>query len=741
VTGPWFADERLAALARDRPEAPAVVERGAVALTWAALDARAGSVADAVRADGVRPRDRVALLADAPAAMLAAIVGVLRVGAVAAPIPAGLTLREQGAALRSVQPALVVRVASLEGRPAPGDLTGGPPAARDPEGPAVVVLTSGTTGAPEAVVLSHRAMAASAASWLAALPPVTGWVLALGLGHVAGLGIAWRALCDGVPVHVVPRDDPAALLAAARADPAPSHVSLVPTQLARLLEAAASRSSVAAPPATLRAVLVGGGPIPAVLVSRAIDAGWPVVPTYGLTQTASGATALATTEARRHPGSAGRALPGTRVEIAEPGPDGVGEILVTSPARASGTVGGDPATPDEPVRTGDLGRLDADGRLWVVDRRLDRIVRGGENVAPAEVEAVLQEHPAVAEAAVVGRPDRDLGGVPVAAVVLRADLPPPSDDELAAHARASLAGFKVPAGFLRLDALPRTPGGKLRRAGLRALIAGEPAGELARPGGDAIGWRVTGSGPGHLLLLHGTLSTAEQLDRLADALAAAGDRTVHAIDRRGSGTGRMREPGPLDVATHVDDLRAYLDARGIARAEVAGVSFGGVLALELAARLPDRVAAVVAYEPPYGAVAGPERRAWFERVAEATRRAHAERGPAAAAETFLRAVAGDTAWERLPDRGRAFLAGEGDGALADSAMRGLDPGGLARVACPVAILTGTASEPFYAPISDALAARIPGARRQSLEGMDHPAPITRPAPVAAAFLACLEAPA
>jgi len=195
--------------------------------------------------------------------------------------------------------------------------------------------------------------------------------------------------------------------------------------------------------------------------------------------------------------------------------------------------------------------------------RTDRIVRGGENIAPAEVEAVLLEHPAVAEAAVVARPDPVWGQVPAAAVVLEAGAADPGDDALAAHCRGSLAGFKVPVAIVRLDVLPRTRGGKVRREAVRALLAGEPTGTLARPGGDAIGWRVTGSGGMPVLLLPGTLSSASQLDRLAAALAGPGDVTVHAIDRRGTGSGRLAPPRPLDAGVHLDDLVAYLDARGI----------------------------------------------------------------------------------------------------------------------------------------------------------------------------------
>ena len=170
-------------------------------------------------------------------------------------------------------------------------------------------------------------------------------------------------------------------------------------------------------------------------------------------------------------------------------------------------------------------------------------MRGGENISPAEVEAVLLAQPSIADAAVVARRDEVLGQVPVAAIVVRPDAADPGDDAILLACRASLAGFKVPAAIVRLDALPRTSGGKLRRDAVRALVDGGPAGVLARPGGDEIGWRVTGSGSTPVVLLPGTLSNAAQLDRLATELARPGDATVHAIDRRGMGTSRLAAPG------------------------------------------------------------------------------------------------------------------------------------------------------------------------------------------------------
>ena len=693
MTASWSASDLVRRWAVESGDEPAIVE-GHEVVSWSELDRRCESVAARTRSAGAPSGGIVLVDGEASIDGVEHILGVTRAGGVAAVIPPGLTAVEREAARDALDPA------AIHG------------------GPGVVVLTSGTTARPKGVVLPTAALAASADAWLAFLPPATGWLLALSLGHVAGLGVLWRAIAGRVPMRIVPGSDPAAVLGALHAEPAASHISLVPLQLARLLDAAGDGE----PPPTLRAVLLGGGAIPPAIVTRALDAGWPVVPTYGLSEAGSGVTALATAEAGEAPSSAGRPLPGVTVEIETPDADGVGEIVVTTPARFAGYMG--EPTSDGPIRTGDLGRLDDEGRLYVVDRRTDRIVRGGENVSPAEVEAVLTAHPAIGDAAVVARRDEVLGQVPVAAIVLGRDVADPGDEAILGACRTSLAGFKVPAAIVRLDALPRTTGGKLRRDAVRALVDGGPSGVLARPDGDEIGWRVTGAGPTALVILPGTLSNAAQLDRLASGLAGPGDLTVHAIDRRGMGTSRLARPTPLDVDVHVRDLVAYLDARGIARAIAVGVSFGGVVALELAARHPERIQALVAWEPPYGPLADEATQARFETLAAATAEAHRRGGPAAAAETFLRAVAGDVAWDRLPERARAFLAREGDGALTDSALVGLDADGLEHVSAPTSILTGTASEPFYPPIADALVARIPGARRDALDGLAHPAPIT-----------------
>jgi O-succinylbenzoic acid--CoA ligase len=215
-------------------------------------------------------------------------------------------------------------------------------------------------------------------------------------------------------------------------------VSLVPTQLSRLLDAGLRE------PPHLRAVLLGGGPIPPVLLERCAAAGVPVVSTYGLTEACSQVT------------TGGFPLFCTRVTLS---PER--EILVGGPTVAPGS-----RAADGLLHTGDLGALGEDGALRITGRAADTIVTGGENVAPAEVEALLEAHPAVAEAAVHARPDDEWGEAVVATVVL-VDGARATEEELRAHVRAGVAGFKVPKHVAFATSLPRTESGKL----LRRLLA------------------------------------------------------------------------------------------------------------------------------------------------------------------------------------------------------------------------------------------------------------------------------
>jgi O-succinylbenzoic acid--CoA ligase len=225
-------------------------------------------------------------------------------------------------------------------------------------------------------------------------------------------------------------------------------VSLVATQLARLLEADVDLLP-------LRAVLVGGGPVPEEVLAEAIGRGATVVQTYGLTEAASQVTTLSPADAERKLGSAGRPLLTTHLRIQE------GEILVQGPTVAPGTT-----DEDGWLHTGDLGRIDAEGFLYVTDRLGDLIVSGGENVVPAEVEEVLRRHPDVADAAAIGRADPEWQEAVAAFVVLR-DGAGADAAALRRHCAANLARFQVPKHFEFVAELPRTASGKLLRRGLR----------------------------------------------------------------------------------------------------------------------------------------------------------------------------------------------------------------------------------------------------------------------------------
>jgi O-succinylbenzoic acid--CoA ligase len=490
------------------PDRPAVIDGD---LRWSAADLEAAAIRIQQRLTraGVLPGSRVALLAGESAGTIAAVHAVRRTGAVLVPLnrraaPAELagqlartaprallhdavraTLAT--AAVRLAPPrsgavietlAIATLLAARDGADAVAsadrhDGLDRPPADADPAAPATLVFTSGTSGRPKAAILTGAAHAASAAAWAAFLmpTPTDRWLLCLPLHHVAGLGILDRAARWGLPVVVHDRFDPAAVDAAIETGGI-SHLSLVGSMLGRLLDLRAGRPA----PASLRAILLGGERTPPELVRVAALVGLPVVPTYGLTETGSGVVAMLPHEALAHPEAAGRVLPGAQVRIrlderdADPGE--IGEVEVRGPMVFAGYLDRPAETAaafdDDWFRTGDLGSIDAGGILTVADRRDDLIVSGGENVYPAEVEAVLRDHPAVADAAVIGRPDDRWGAVPVAAVVVRTGTDP-TDAALAAHCRASLAGYKVPVTFIRVAAIPRTPGGKLRRRDLRDL--------------------------------------------------------------------------------------------------------------------------------------------------------------------------------------------------------------------------------------------------------------------------------
>lgn len=413
----------LVRAARERPARAAVN-----GVSYAELLDRARGVAR-----GLPRGARVGLALPPGEDYVVALHGCLLAGALVVPIDLRLTEAER--------PEVDVLVDS----PAPlaPHADAAPRDEHDLDDPAILVHTSGTTSAPKPIRLTYGNWLWSALGSAVALgvDPDERWLCTLPLSHVGGLSILLRSAIYGTTAVVHERFETQRVLEVLQQPDGPTVVSLVPTTLARLLDAGLER-----PPA-LRWALLGGAPLPPALIARAEAAGVPVAPTYGLTEACSQVA------------TAGVPLFCTRVEL-DPAD---GEILVSGPTLSPDARTGD----DGRLRTGDLGAFDDDGLLRIVGRKADTIVTGGENVAPAEVEAVLEAHPGVLEAAVTARPDDEWGEAIVALIRPRDPLAPPVEADLRAHCAAHLARFKLPKAYImRTDPLPRTPSGKLVRRGL-----------------------------------------------------------------------------------------------------------------------------------------------------------------------------------------------------------------------------------------------------------------------------------
>ncbi len=337
-----------------------------------------------------------------------------------------------------------------------------------------IFFTSGTTGKPKGALLTfeaHIASARMAAERLGAYA-TDRWLLNLPLYHVGGLAIVFRAALAGAAIVLHSRFDPVQLSAAVANDGI-SMMSLVPTTLYRWLE---HDPSPRAP--HLRAILLGGAAAPPALLERARQARLPLAPTYGLTEAASQVATATPSEAQRAPGSVGKPLTGNTIWIAdEQGaklpPGQIGEIVVQGPTLMRGYYRQPEATQralrEGALFTGDFGYQDAQGYLWVVSRREDLIVSGGENVYPAEVEAVLCSHPAVREACVFGVDDAEWGQRVAAAVVLR-DGAVVKADALIGFVRERIAAYKAPRQVFFVTELPRNALGKVQRSQIRTIL-------------------------------------------------------------------------------------------------------------------------------------------------------------------------------------------------------------------------------------------------------------------------------
>ena len=330
-----------------------------------------------------------------------------------------------------------------------------------------IIHTSGTSGNPKGTLLTFGNF------WWSSVGSALNlgnhaddcWLACMPLFHVGGMSIAIKSVIYDIPM-VLHRSFEAAAVNKAIDEQRVTIISVVATMLTRMLDERGDKPY----PAWLRCVLLGGGPAPQALLERCAKMGVPVVQTYGLTEAASQVATLAPEDALRKLGSAGKPLFPMEVRIVkdeQPVQQGaVGEILVRGPSVTAGYFNQKQATlaalRDGWLHTGDVGYLDDEGFLYVVDRRDDLIVSGGENVYPAEVEAVLMAHPDVVEAAVIGVPDATWGAVPAALIKLREGAAFDAE-AIREFCAGKLARYKVPVHIRAAGELPRTASGKLVR--------------------------------------------------------------------------------------------------------------------------------------------------------------------------------------------------------------------------------------------------------------------------------------
>lgn len=491
--------ERDAAL---YPQRTAVAVAGGPSASFKELHDRVLRLASGLETAGVGTGDRVALMADNGLVFFDVYLAVAYLGAAAVPLNTQLTDPELSFILSNAEPILTVATGPYVERLKAIGVTG---PVIDPEGDiyadllasepfadldraaenetALIIYTSGTTGQPKGVCLTQRGLAFNGLTMalVQRFRPDDVFLSTTPLYHAATGTRVCSMLADG-QTHVVLRSFSPESFFAAVAEHRVTISILVPAQLRRILDhpgfAEADLSS-------LRLIVYGAAPTAGPLIKQAYERfGCGLYQGYGISECVTNLTGLLPEDhdlamAGRPEllDSCGRVVPGVRIELhdengAMVAPGEVGEIWVKSEKVMAGYWRNPDQTAEALVdgwlRTGDLGRMDAHGYLYIVGRSKDMLISGGVNIYPSEIEAVLYDHPAVAEAAVVGRPDPEWGERPVAFVELR---PEESLDGLLDWCRQRLAKIKVPDEFIAVDSFPCTVTGKIRKVELREHLA------------------------------------------------------------------------------------------------------------------------------------------------------------------------------------------------------------------------------------------------------------------------------
>jgi acyl-CoA synthetase (AMP-forming)/AMP-acid ligase II len=459
-------------------------------VTFAEWLGRADSLSAALVERGVEPGDVVALMLPPSVDFAIAYAAVVGAGAVATALNTRLGAREVAAILGRSAPALVIRDEEL-GLPAvpagldvlarpeldvqgPGLGAGRPRRRRDH--PVVIIWTSGTTGLPKGAWFDHAALAAAVGTAGVMAAPFDRRLVPTPFAHAGYLAKLWEQLAWGITVVVGAQPWSAEAMLRQLTDERITVAGGVPTQWAKVVELPGLAD---ADLSALRLCLSATAPAPPELVARMTERlGAPVVVRYAMTESPS----ITGTEPGERPEvlyrTVGRPQEGVEVELRDGDGDGdVGTVHVRSTCAMRGYWRDEEATAaaftdDGWLRSTDLGRFDGDGNLVLVGRAGDMYIRGGYNVHPLEVEHALADHPAVAQAAVVGVPRPVIGEIGVAFVVPADRAAPPSAVELQTWCREQLADYKAPDEVVVVDALPLTPMLKVDKAALRSLTPG-----------------------------------------------------------------------------------------------------------------------------------------------------------------------------------------------------------------------------------------------------------------------------
>lgn len=324
-----------------------------------------------------------------------------------------------------------------------------------------VIYTSGTTGFPKGVIHTYgnHWWSAIGSALNLGLNENDKWLVPLPIFHVSGLSTMIKSVIYGMPVYLLGKFNEHTVQQAI-INKGVTIASVVTVMLQRLIDLIGDSKY----PESFRCMLLGGGPAPEPLLEKAKERHIPVFQSYGMTETASQIVTLTPRDALEKIGSAGKPLFPAQLKIVNNAPEPVGEIHVKGPMVTKGYYKNDAASrkaiKDDWLATGDLGYLDENGFLYVVDRRKDLIISGGENIYPSEIESVLSGMREIKEVAIIGKSDEAWGQVPVAFIVKKEAITP---DEILTFAKSKLASYKLPKQFYFVDYLPRNASNKLVR--------------------------------------------------------------------------------------------------------------------------------------------------------------------------------------------------------------------------------------------------------------------------------------